>query len=150
MFPDLATTAEALTGAGDHGDLVVFAAALAVLNELAETDLLHRAEEQGHLVWGYLRPLEDALNIVLEVRGLGPVIDLELVVDERTREPNRQAAEAVVERCRANGVLILKGGVHDNVVRLKAPLVISDGDLAEGLEILADALVWANQGMPAT
>ena len=149
MFPNLVTTAKALTGAVNDGDLVVFAAALAVLSDLTETDLMHRAEEQGRLVWEYLRPLEDALNIVLEVRGLGPVIDLELVIDERTKEPNPPAADAVVERCRENGVLILKGGIHDNVVRLMAPLAISHDDLTEGLEILADALAWANKGMPA-
>ena len=150
VFPDLATTAESLTGAVDHGDLVVYAAALAVLNELTETDLTHRAMEQGRLVWGYLRPLEDAFNIVLQVRAHGPKVNLELVVDERTKEPDRAAAEAVVQRCRANGVLILNGGPHGNVIRLMAPPVISDDDLHEGLEILADALGWANQGMPAT
>jgi 4-aminobutyrate aminotransferase / (S)-3-amino-2-methylpropionate transaminase / 5-aminovalerate transaminase len=149
-IPDLITTAQALTGLPvEGGDLVVFAAALAIVNELTETDLLERAREQGRVVHERLRPLEDAFNIVLGVRALGPTVALELVIDERTKEPNRPAADAVVKRCRENGVLILKGGPRDNVIRLMAPLVISDVDLHEGLNILTDALEWANEGMPA-
>ena len=149
-IPDIVTTAQALTGPSvEGGNLVVFAAALAVLSDLTETDLMERAEEQGRVVWEQMRPLEDAFGIVGEVRVRGPLVALELVVDERTKEPHGPAAAAVVKRCHENGVLVLKTGADDNVVRLMAPLVISDDDLHEGLEILTDALEWANKGMPA-
>jgi 4-aminobutyrate aminotransferase/(S)-3-amino-2-methylpropionate transaminase len=81
------------------------------------------------------------------VRGLGPMVGIELVVDERTKEPNKLAAAAVLKRCHEHGVLILKAGTYDNVVRLLAPLVISEEDLHEGLDVLTDALEWANAGM---
>jgi 4-aminobutyrate aminotransferase/(S)-3-amino-2-methylpropionate transaminase len=74
------------------------------------------------------------------------MVGIELVVDERTREPNKLAAAAVLKRCHANGVLILKAGTYDNVVRLLAPLVISEADLHEGLDVLTEALEWANAG----
>ena len=172
VVPDIVTTAKSLaagfplsgvTGPADvmesvhvgglggtyGGNPVACAAALAVLEELTETDLLERGRRQGEIVRDRLRPLEDALGIVGEVRGLGPMVGLELVVDERTKEPNKLAAAAVIKRCHENGVLILKAGTYDNVVRLLAPLVISDSDLHEGLDILTDALEWANRGMPA-
>jgi 4-aminobutyrate aminotransferase/(S)-3-amino-2-methylpropionate transaminase len=128
------------------GNPVACAAALAVIAELTETDLLQRAEAQGNAIRARLDPLQDALNIVGEVRGLGPMVGLELVVDERTKEPNKLAAAAVVKRCHEAGVLIMKAGTYDNVVRLLAPLVISDADLQEGLDVLVDTLEWANKG----
>jgi 4-aminobutyrate aminotransferase / (S)-3-amino-2-methylpropionate transaminase / 5-aminovalerate transaminase len=169
VVPDIVTTAKslgagmpisAITGPADvmdaphvgglggtyGGNPVACAAALAVIAELTETDLLDRAEAQGRAIRSRLDPLADSLNIVGEVRGLGPMVGIELVIDERTKEPNKPAASAVVNRCHANGVLIMKAGTYDNVVRLLAPLVISDSDLHEALDVLVDALEWANKG----
>jgi 4-aminobutyrate aminotransferase/(S)-3-amino-2-methylpropionate transaminase len=129
------------------GNPVACAAAMAVIEELAETDLLERADKQGRIIRDRLDPLVDALGIVGEVRGLGPMVGIELVVDERTKEPNKIAAAAVLKRCHEHGVLILKAGTYDNVVRLLAPLVISEEDLHDGLDVLMDALEWANGGM---
>ena len=130
------------------GNPVACAAALAVLAELTETDLMQRAERQGKLIRERLDPLADALGIVGEVRGLGPMVGVELVVDKRTKEPNKLAAAGILKRCHENGVLILKAGTYDNVVRLLAPLVITDDDLHEGLDVLVEALEWADKGMP--
>ncbi|MEA2498790.1 MAG: 4-aminobutyrate aminotransferase / (S)-3-amino-2-methylpropionate transaminase / 5-aminovalerate [Actinomycetota bacterium] len=129
------------------GNPVACAAALAVLQEMTETDLLQRAERQGVLIMDRLKPLEEDLKMVGEVRGLGPMIGLELVTDKLTKEPHKIATAAVVKRCHERGLLILKAGTYDNVVRLLAPLVISDEDLHEGLDILVDALRWADGGM---
>ncbi|HWL66591.1 MAG TPA: 4-aminobutyrate--2-oxoglutarate transaminase [Actinomycetota bacterium] len=128
------------------GNPVACAAALAVLAELTEGDLLERAEKQARIIRERLDPLEDALGIVGEVRGLGPMVALELVVDEQTKEPNKLATAAVVRHCHQNGVLIMKAGTYDNVVRLLAPLVITDDDLHEGLDILIEGLELANKG----
>jgi 4-aminobutyrate aminotransferase/(S)-3-amino-2-methylpropionate transaminase len=170
VVPDIVTTAKSLaagfplsgvTGPADvmeaphvgglggtyGGNPVACAAAIAVLAELTETDLLQRATAQGKLIRSRLDPLEDSLGIVGEVRGLGPMVGVELIVDEQTKEPNKLAAAAVVKRCHEKGVLIMKAGTYDNVVRLLAPLVISDADLHEGLDVLVDALQWANGGM---
>ena len=129
------------------GNPVACAAALAVIAELEETDLLRRAEKQGATIRERLDPLVDRLGIVGEVRGLGPMVGLELVVDKGSKEPNKLAAAAVLKRCHGNGVLILKAGTYDNVVRLLAPLVIREGELDEGLDVLVEALEWADAGM---
>jgi 4-aminobutyrate aminotransferase/(S)-3-amino-2-methylpropionate transaminase len=170
VVPDIVTTAKSLgaglpisavTGPADvmeaphvgglggtyGGNPVACAAALAVIAELEETDLLERADKQGRIIRDRLDPLVDAFGMVGEVRGLGPMVGIELVVDERTREPNKLAAAAVLKRCHEDGVLILKAGTYDNVVRLLAPLVISEEDLHEGLDVLTNALEWANAGM---
>ena len=170
VVPDIVTTAKSLaagmplagvTGPADvmesphvgalggtyGGNPVACAAALAVIAELTESDLLARAEAQGKRLRDRLDPLGEELEIVGEVRGLGPMVGLELVVDKASKEPNKLATAAVVKRCHERGVLILKAGTYDNVVRLLAPLVISDDDLDEGLDILVEALRWANAGM---
>lgn len=131
------------------GNPVAAAAALAVLAELTETDLLERAVKQGVTIRSRLDPLVEELTIVGEVRGLGPMVAVELVTDPKTKEPNRIATSAVVKRCHERGVFILKAGTYDNVVRLLAPLVIDDDDLHTGLDVLVDALRWADAGMHA-
>jgi 4-aminobutyrate aminotransferase / (S)-3-amino-2-methylpropionate transaminase / 5-aminovalerate transaminase len=128
------------------GNPVACAAALAVLTELTETDMLQRAERQGRAIRERLDPLADRLTIVGEVRGLGPMVGIELVVDKKTKEPNKAGTSAVVSRCLSNGVMVLKAGTYDNVVRLLAPLVISEADLHEGLDVLVEALEWADRG----
>jgi 4-aminobutyrate aminotransferase / (S)-3-amino-2-methylpropionate transaminase / 5-aminovalerate transaminase len=170
VVPDLVTTAKSLgagfpisgiTGPADvmesphlgglggtyGGNPVACAAALAVLAELTETDILQRADAQGQFIRSRLDVLEHRLGIVGEVRGLGPMVGIELVVDKETKEPNKPATAAVAARCHERGVLILKAGTYDNVVRLLAPLVISDDDLQEGLDVLVEALEWADGGM---
>jgi 4-aminobutyrate aminotransferase / (S)-3-amino-2-methylpropionate transaminase / 5-aminovalerate transaminase len=168
VVPDIVTTAKSLgaglpisgvTGNADvmdaphvgglggtfGGNPVACAAALAVIAELTETDLLERGRRQGGIIRERLDPLVDKLTLVGEVRGLGPMIGIELVTDKLTKEPAKLQASAVVDRCHQNGVLILKAGTYDNVVRLLAPLVISEADLHEGLDVLIEALEWAEQ-----
>jgi 4-aminobutyrate aminotransferase / (S)-3-amino-2-methylpropionate transaminase / 5-aminovalerate transaminase len=129
------------------GNPVACAAALAVLAELTETDLLAKAERQAQVVRERLDPLEDKLRLVGDVRGLGPMVGLELVTDEATKEPAKLETAAILKRCHEKGVLLLKAGTYDNVVRLLAPLVIGDDDLHEGLDVLVEALEWAEGGM---
>ena len=107
-----------------RGNPVACAAALAVISELTETDLLERGRRQA-MIWRRL-DFVDELELVGEVRGLGPI-------NGGIRARHRQAdegtgqgqASAVIKRCHENGVLIMKAGTYDNVVRLLAPLVIS-------------------------
>lgn len=170
VIPDIVTTAKSLgagfpisgiTGRADvmdaphvgglggtyGGNPVACAAALAVLEELTETDMLERAERQGRVIMDRLKPLESDLAIIGEVRGLGPMVGIELVADPITKEPHKIATAGIAHRCHERGLLILKAGTYDNVVRLLAPLVISDAELHEGLDILVEALGWAEGGM---
>ena len=163
VVPDFVTTAKSLgaglpisgvTGPADAmeaphvgglggtygGNPLACAAALAVIDELESSDLLARAEKQGRLIRERLDPLVHEDGLVGDVRGLGPMVGLELVSDKKTKEPASLATAAVVKRCHENGLLILKCGTHDNVVRLLAPLVTPDEDLHNGLDILVDSL----------
>ncbi len=105
------------------------AAANAVLELLPE--LLPRAVELGGVVRARLEQMAPTGS---EVRGLGPMLALELP----ERSPDRAAA--VVAVARSNGLLLLTCGLDGNVIRLHVPLVISDGELERGLEILERAI----------
>jgi 4-aminobutyrate aminotransferase-like enzyme len=75
-----------------------------------------------------------------EVRGLGPMLALELT------EPTPELAKAVTTTAREKGLVLLSCGLYGNVVRILVPLVISDEDLDRGLELLEESLVDAGAG----
>ena len=74
-----------------------------------------------------------------DVRGLGAMIGIEFVTGP-DKTPNPEAAQAVLEHARADGLLLLTTGTYGNVIRLLPPLKMSDAELNEGLEKLEAAL----------
>jgi len=78
--------------------------------------------------------------IIGDVRGLGAMVGMELVEDRESKTPARAATATVLAACLERGLLILKSGVYDNVIRILVPLVISDEDLERGLNVLEEAL----------
>ena len=98
----------------------------------------------GDILGERLRDLGEKHRIVGEVRGLGAMMALELVTDRETKEPARQATSEVVAESARNGLLTLKAGIHDNVVRVLAPLVMDEQLLSDGIDILDQALATAS------
>ena len=68
---------------------------------------------------------------------------MELVEDRATKEPAKALASRLIEDCYKEGVLILKAGTYDNVIRFLPPLVISDALLSEGFDVLEKAFSTA-------
>ena len=75
-----------------------------------------------------------------DVRGLGAMLAIELVRDPATKEPDADAATAVVEEAARNGLLLLKSGIYSNCIRVLAPLTLSDAELDEALGVWEQAL----------
>jgi 4-aminobutyrate aminotransferase len=122
------------------GNPAACAAACAVLDEVATPEFRGRADELGRLLRERLDALALRVPQVGEVRGLGPMLALELVRDRETREPAGQLAKEVAARAFERGLILLTCGLHGNVVRILVPLVATDEELERGLDILADAL----------
>ncbi len=119
------------------GNPVACAAALAVFDIFKHQDLLARANAIGKQVTGRFEAIAKTTGIVGEVRGLAAMQAMELVRDRDTKEPLDDARlKAIVTRCREQGLLIIKAGMYNNVIRTLMPLVISDAELTEGLDIL--------------
>jgi 4-aminobutyrate aminotransferase len=127
------------------GNPVACAAALAVLDEVAREEFRSRADEIGKRLRTALDGIGDRVGAVGEVRGLGPMLALELVEDPETKEPAGALAAATTSAARERGLILLSCGIYGNVVRILVPLVINDGDLDRGLEILEEALVDAGE-----
>ncbi|MEX1217609.1 MAG: aspartate aminotransferase family protein [Acidimicrobiales bacterium] len=125
------------------GNPLVCAGALANLDYLLSNDLQANSLRQGGTLIAALRPLVDDCSIVGDVRGKGLIVGIELVGADG-REPNASAASAVLETCRVNGLLIGKGGLYGNCLRVAPPLSLTDAECIEGVTILIDALQSVN------
>ena len=75
-----------------------------------------------------------------EVRGLGAMMGMELVRDRKTKEPADRETAAVLAAALDKGLIVLRCGVHHNVIRTLMPLTIPDEQLEEGLDILGASL----------
>jgi 4-aminobutyrate aminotransferase / (S)-3-amino-2-methylpropionate transaminase / 5-aminovalerate transaminase len=116
------------------GNPVACAAALAVLDELTAPGFAERAEHVGSVLRARLEEIAARQPLVGEVRGLGPMLALEL------REPTPDAAKATTAAAFGKGLLLLACGLDGNVIRLLPPLTASDEELERGLGLLEESL----------
>jgi 4-aminobutyrate aminotransferase len=116
------------------GNPVACAAALAVLDGLTAPEFPERAEHVRELLRRRLDEIAGRQPLVGEVRGLGPMLALEL------REPTPDAAKATTAAAFDKGLLLLSCGIDGNVLRLLPPLTASDEELERGLDLLEEAL----------
>lgn len=123
------------------GNPIACAAALAVLDVMEEQDLLTRAAALGERLLARFRNLQTRSSLIGEVRGLGAMVAMELVRDRATKEPAPRETGDIIRRAMAGGVLILRAGLHSNVIRILTPLVITDEQLDEALAVLEDAVM---------
>jgi 4-aminobutyrate aminotransferase/(S)-3-amino-2-methylpropionate transaminase len=125
------------------GNPLSCAAALAVLDEVSSESFRGRADELGVRIRAGLEAIAGRVDAVGEVRGLGPMLAIELVEDRESRTPAPALASATTAAARERGLILLSCGLYGNVVRILVPLVVSDEDLDRGLELLEEALVDA-------
>lgn len=121
------------------GNPVACAAANAVLTVIEEEGLMERAveiEKRIGSVW------EDAAGEVPEVgdvRGIGAMMAVEFVTDRDGKEPNRDLVTKILDDAGRRGLVAISCGIYGNIIRHLVPLIISDDELDEGLDILTDA-----------
>jgi 4-aminobutyrate aminotransferase/(S)-3-amino-2-methylpropionate transaminase len=122
------------------GSPLACAAALAVLDVIEQEQLLERARVLGAQITTRLKALQSKSPAIGDVRGLGSMVAMELVKNRRADQPDADLTKALVQAAAARGLVILSCGVYSNVIRLLAPLTISEALLNEGLDILEAAL----------
>jgi 4-aminobutyrate aminotransferase/(S)-3-amino-2-methylpropionate transaminase len=122
------------------GNPVACAAALAVVDVLIEEKLPERAGRLGDRALARMRAWQDRHPQVGDVRGLGAMIAMELVMDRATREPAGAMTNDVLRYSHAHGLVLLKAGLYDNVIRLLFPLTAGEQEVDRGLDILEEAL----------
>ncbi|HEX3679008.1 MAG TPA: 4-aminobutyrate--2-oxoglutarate transaminase [Galbitalea sp.] len=121
------------------GNPVCCAAAVAVFGEIESNGLLGRATAIGEILRPALLELQKKYDIIGDVRGIGAMQAIELVVPG-THEHNSAALGAIVSYAAQHGVLLLTAGTHGNVLRFLPSLAITDDMLHDALGVLDDAL----------
>jgi 4-aminobutyrate aminotransferase/(S)-3-amino-2-methylpropionate transaminase len=122
------------------GNPVCCEAALAVLDVFEEDRLLEKAQALGKKIRSRFEQFQSRFEIIGDVRGIGPMMGLELVKNRESKEPAADETKRLVKLCYEKGLIILSCGNFSNVIRTLMPLVITDGQLERGLSIMEEAL----------
>ena len=151
-FPLSATVASrALMGrwlAGAHGTTfggnpISCAAALATLDVIREENLLENCCKMGARLLDGLQTLQMEFPLIGDVRGVGLMAAIELIVPGQGKTPNPEAAMSVLENCLERGLLAYIAGLHRQVVRFMPPLNVTQAQVGEALSILGESLAAA-------
>ncbi len=127
--PEVADSVRGLTISTFGGNPVAATAAKAVLDLVEEQNLLANAAETGAHLRARLEELRERHPIIGDVRGMGLMQALELVEDRRAKTPAAAATARLMEEARQRGLLIGKGGMYGNVIRISPPLNIQKPDV---------------------
>jgi 4-aminobutyrate aminotransferase / (S)-3-amino-2-methylpropionate transaminase / 5-aminovalerate transaminase len=123
------------------GNPVACAAAAAVLDTVVSPEFRLLADDVGRRMQQRLEEIADRVEVIGDVRGLGPMLAIELVGDRASKAPVAGLAASTVAVARGHGLLLLACGIYGNVIRLLPPITIERDDLEWGLNVLERSLV---------
>jgi 4-aminobutyrate aminotransferase-like enzyme len=122
------------------GNAISMAAVEATLDVMEREDTPRRSAERGRQLRDALNGFKEKFRFIGDVRGMGLMQALELVEDRATREPSPRKTLALMEAAKRNGLLIGKGGLYGNVIRIAPSMLISPQETEDGLRRLEKAL----------
>jgi 4-aminobutyrate aminotransferase/(S)-3-amino-2-methylpropionate transaminase len=125
------------------------AAALAAIETIEKDGLLERSTALGNHFAERARGWQKRWPLVGDVRGLGGMCAIELVRNVETREPADTETKEIVRHCYEHGLIIIAAGTFNNVVRILVPLVITDAQFDEGLNVMEAAVASVAERKPA-
>ena len=139
--PAIADSVKGATISTFGGNPVTATAAKAVIDYIEEHDLSINAAEVGAYIHDKFLELQEKHSIIGEVRGMGLLQALEIVEDRESKKPAPAQTLAVMEAARENRILIGKGGLYGNVLRVSPPLNITKTDVDEFIKQLDASFV---------
>lgn len=122
------------------GNPLASVAALKVIEIMERDGLPERARTIGEVSVASLQTLQRKHPMIGHIRAQGAMVAFELVKDPVTKEPFPEACALISKKCLEKGLITIKAGVYNNVIRMLAPLVITDEELHQGLAIIAEAV----------
>ena len=138
--PEIADAYKGLTISTFGGNPVTSAAAKATIDLIEEERLMDNAAELGARFREGLEGLKEKYEVVGDVRGMGLMQGFELVKSKKAKEPAPELTNQLMEATRANGLLVGKGGLYANVIRMSPPLNITRDNVDTALAILDKSL----------
>jgi 4-aminobutyrate aminotransferase-like enzyme len=136
---ELASSIRSLSLSTFGGNPVATTAALANLNFIATHNLRENALRVGQYLMNRLLELSERYPVIGDVRGLGLMIAVELVRDRQTREPAPDILARVQNEAKRRGLIIGRGGLFANVIRICPPLIVSERDVDDAVRIMDEA-----------
>ncbi len=121
------------------GNPLACRAAIEVIKAIDSANLLDRAVHVGTRIKEHFRRLQERYDVVGDVRGLGAMVGMELVEDRKTKKPAKALTSKITQHALHNGAIFPTAGLYGNVIRVLVSLVITDEQIDEGMEILAEA-----------
>jgi 4-aminobutyrate aminotransferase-like enzyme len=140
---ELASSIRSLSLSTFGGNPVATTAALANLNYIASKNLRENARQVGAYLKERLWELAERHQVIGDVRGLGLMVAVELVRDRASKEPAPDVALRVMDGAKERGLIVGKGGLQANTLRLCPPLIVTTTDVDAATKILDEALVAA-------
>ncbi len=163
IVPDLITTAKSLaagmplsavTGRAEimdaphpgglggtySGNPIACAAAIETIKLIRQPEFLARAEAVGARMRQHLVAIDRESTLVDNVRGLGPMLLMELVTNPLSKQPAPQQTVEIVNEALRRGVISIRAGLYSNCIRFLPPLNITDEQIDEGMSVIADAV----------
>lgn len=137
--PEIADAFQGMTISTFGGNPVTSVAARATIEVIEEEKLLDNAHEVGNHFRSRLEELKEKHPLIGDVRGKGLMQGVELVKDRTTKEPAPQETNQVMERAKEHGLLVGKGGLYSNVLRIAPALNVSKADVDEAIQMLDKA-----------
>jgi len=122
------------------GNPLTCVAAIETIKILRENDLPGRANQLGEIIRARMEGWRDSIGLVGDVRGLGSMLAVELVLDRQTKAPAKDLTLATIQEAARNGLILIRAGLFSNCIRLLIPLTIPEEQLHEGLDVLERAL----------
>ncbi|MFT9005742.1 MAG: aspartate aminotransferase family protein [Liquorilactobacillus hordei] len=122
------------------GNAVACAAALEVLEIIKDENLIIKAQKIGIRCKKEFLEWKNKYPVIGDVRGWGAMLGIEFVEDKKTKKPATKFVSDLIQLCVSKGLIIENAGVHGNVIRFLAPLVITEDQLNVGLTILEESI----------
>lgn len=143
---ELAASIRSLSLSTFGGNPIATTAALANLNYIATHNLRENARRVGGYLLGRLRELQERYEAIGDVRGMGLMIALELVRDRATKTPAPDVLSAVQNEAKRRGLIVGRGGLHGNVIRICPPLIVSERDVDDAIDVLDQSFTASLSG----
>lgn len=122
------------------GSPLAVVAAHETVKQINTPEFLDKATHVGNIIVSRLTAMSEKFPVIGDIRGLGAMLVVEFVKDRKTKEPDMDFAMAVIKKSVANGVILIRAGLYTNCIRFLPPIVITDEQLNEGLDVIENAI----------
>ena len=127
------------------GNPLACVAAIEAIKILSSDAFLARVNHVGNLITSTLNNWKNKYACIGDVRGLGAMLLVEFVKDRNTKEPDVEIAMEIIKDAVSHGIILIRAGLYSNCIRLLPPIVMTDEQLAEGLQVLENAIQRAQE-----